>query len=354
MKKIMSLALLLALIALYLLPAYAESTFQTVVLGEYEFEVPAGWSVEAPEDAAYYIYGGNNTPYDGPYIYARLSEEFDVEIYAENIASSFEQFFNGFCEEIGMRNIKEVSDINFAANSVGYRCVSGSIDIDGIAAETYTLSWATSESIYSIFYMRNGLTTEAMQNEFFPIVSSIKKHVHEDFPIKSYEYSRGDYYCLGLVITNASGEDTGFDVTVKFYDKSGAIVGISNDSNYIVANGAQAFFEMYNDIEFSSFDCEVSPMKKTMYTAVNDNLEIEKTIVGRKCIIAVTNTGDIPADFVKYNLLFMKNGDVVDTAWGYITDSDSEIKPGKTQYVEEKGPADFDDVLIYLAAKGKK
>ena len=77
-------------------------------------------------------------------------------------------------------------------------------------------------------------------------------------------------------------------------------------------------------------------------------------IVGRKCIIAVTNTGDIPADFVKYNLLFMKNGDVVDTAWGYITDSDSEIKPGKTQYVEKKGPADFDDVLIYLEAKGKK
>ena len=103
-----------------------------------------------------------------------------------------------------------------------------------------------------------------MQNEFFPIVSSIKNHVHEDFPIESYEYSRGNYYCLGLVITNASGEDAGFDVTVKFYDKSGAIVGISNDSNYIVADGAQAFFEMYNDIEFSTFDCEVSPMKNTL------------------------------------------------------------------------------------------
>lgn len=354
MKKIMSLALLLALIALYLLPAYAESTFQTVVLGEYEFEVPAGWSVEAPEDAAYYIYGGNNTPYDGPYIYARLSKEFSAEIYTDNVETYFDQLFDGFCEEGRMENIAAVSNIHFAAESVGYRCIGGNIEIDGIAAYTYMLSWAASEGIYSIVYMRDGLTTEAMQNEFFPIVSSIKNHVHEDFPIKSYEYSRGDYYCLGLVITNASGEDTGFDVTVKFYDKSGAIVGISNDSNYIVADGAQAFFEMYNDIEFSSFDCEVSPMKNTLYTAVNDNLEIEKTIVGRKCIIAVTNTGDIPADFVKYNLLFMKNGNVVDTAWDYIIDSDSEIKPGKTQYAEKKGPSDFDDVLIYLAAKGKK
>lgn len=354
MKKAAIFALLLSIVTLLFLPVYAESTSQTVVLGEYEFKVPAEWSVKAPEDAACYIYGGSNIPYDGSFIYARLSKEFSAEIDADNVESYFDQFFDGFCKEGRMENITEVSDIHFAAESIGYRCISGKFEIDGIAAYTYMLSWAASEGIYSIAYMRDGLTVEAMQDEFFPIVSSIKNHVHEDFPIESYEYSMGDYYCLGLVITNASGEDTGFDVTVKFYDKSGAIVGISNDRNYIVADGAQTFFEMYNDIEFSSFDCEVSPMKNTLYAAVNDNLEIEKTIVGHKCIIAVTNTGDIPADFVKYNLLFMKNGDVVDTAWGYITDSDSEIKPGKTQYVEKKGPADFDDVLIYLEAKGKK
>ena len=52
--------------------------------------------------------------------------------------------------------------------------------------------------------------------------------------------------------------------------------------------------------------------------------------------------------------LFFSGDDLVYYDWGYCTDDDSEIKPGKTSYAEARAYEDFDSVLVYLSGRAEK
>ena len=253
-----------------------------------------------------------------------------------------------------LKNVTNVPDIAFFANCLAYRCFSADYRDSEIDANMYALIWADSKGFYVIIYMRYGQPQVEMLREFQSIVSSIAVHPHEDFQVETYKYDLAQYHYLSLIVTNNSGSDADLYMTVKYYDANGSLVGISNDSIYAVADNTQVLFEVNNDIEFETFDYEITPSKNTIYVAVNENLSVEKTIVGNKVIIGVTNNGSVTAEFVKYNVLFLKNGEVVNTGWGYVNDNDYEIKPGKTQYAEKQGYVEFDDALVFLSAKGHR
>ena len=64
-------------------------------------------------------------------------------------------------------------------------------------------------------------------------------------------------------------------------------------------------------------------------------------------IISAKNIGTKPVEFVEYHVLFLnENGEVIRTAWGYLTDDDSEIKPGATEMREESAYDTFADVRV--------
>lgn len=324
---------------------------QVVQIGEYTFAIPSDWRLE-PEGDAYYAYGGNNVPYDGAYVYANT--ESDFEITEANADYFLSQFMDGFCEIDEIKDVADVSDIAFSADSLAYKCIKGGYHDGVIDANMYMLAWLDNKSVYSITYMRYGQPETEMLNDFQSITSSITAHPHEDFPVTTYKYDLARYHYLSLIVTNDSGRDVDLYVTVKYYGANGDLVGVSKDSTYAVADGTQVLFEVSNDISFETFDYEITSSENTVFAAVNDDLVLEKSVVGNKVIIGVTNTGSIPAEFVKYNVLFLKNGEVVNSGWGYVDDNDNEIKPGKTQYAENKSRLDFDDVLVFLSAKGQK
>ena len=355
MKRIIVVVFSLLLSSVLLSVSVGAEEFQTQVvqIGEYTFAIPLDWRLETEGDL-YYAYGGNNVPYDGAYVCAAISSDFDVDMTTENVKYTLDPYIESFCGGAGIDNVKDVPDFAFSANALAHRCISGEYHNGTIDADVYTLAWADSKSIYIITYMRYGQPETEMLNDFQSITSSITAHPHEDFPVTTYKYDLARYHYLSLIVTNDSGRDVDLYVTVKYYGANGDLVGVSKDSTYAVADGTQVLFEVSNDISFETFDYEITPSENTIFAAVNDDLVLEKSVVVNKVIIGVTNTGSIPAEFVKYNVLFLKNGEVVNSGWGYVDDNDNEIKPGKTQYAENKSRLDFDDVLVFLSAKGQK
>ncbi len=49
-----------------------------------------------------------------------------------------------------------------------------------------------------------------------------------------------------------------------------------------------------------------------------------------------------------YRFLYLKNGKVVSTDWGYLVDKDNEIKPGAMEMGEETGYEDFSEFQVYI------
>lgn len=57
----------------------------------------------------------------------------------------------------------------------------------------------------------------------------------------------------------------------------------------------------------------------------------------------------------KYNLLYLDEaGQIVSTEWGYLTDDDSELKPGATEMRDDACYDDFSDAKVYLLGRAEK
>lgn len=169
--------------------------------------------------------------------------------------------------------------------------------------------------------------------------------------VKAYAWNSYGSYYEGLVIENRSGETKVFDAQVMFYDAQNSLIGVGNYSTDVVGNGKRAIIICSNEEPFHHLEYTITP-NETRYSEVQSFVNVQQKIKGGKVIIMATNNGDVAAEYVKYNCLFInKNKKVVDTDWGYITDDDSELKPGKTEYREESCSEPFQTVEIYYTGR---
>ena len=63
------------------------------------------------------------------------------------------------------------------------------------------------------------------------------------------------------------------------------------------------------------------------------------------------NQGKEAAEFVQARALFFRDGALVGTAEVYVTDNDSEIKPGKRIRKELTTREAYDDVQVYVSGR---
>lgn len=139
---------------------------------------------------------------------------------------------------------------------------------------------------------------------------------------------------------------------MQYYDENGSLVGVSNIEERAFEHGSQIMTSVSNDLPFTAYEYSITVKEETYYSCVNNSLDLDVTALPAKVIPGVTNTGEITARHVDYHILFLKDGDAVSGKFGYIGDSDSEIKPGKTQYKEEKFSEEFDDALVFISGYG--
>lgn len=177
----------------------------------------------------------------------------------------------------------------------------------------------------------------------------------DEFNIVEYGYENSigssQYY---LIITNNSTIDVGIDGNMTAYDADNNVIGAANSSIDILAPGEQSiapfFFNSVSGIDHVEYTLsyDTSPY----YKPVISDIEFVQHINDKNVVIMATNNGDEPAKFVQaYALFFDADNNIVYSNSGYITDDDSEIKPGATLSTQLDAYGTFDHVECYYTGR---
>lgn len=164
----------------------------------------------------------------------------------------------------------------------------------------------------------------------------------------NYSDSLGWYHYYFCTVENTSDADWDIEANVTFFDAAGGIIGVGKQSEVAVAPGYEIFLSFSNEDAFDHVAVEIKTTPSSWYRSGQQDLEVSVSDLGGKAIISATNVGDETVDFPEYNLLFLDAaGNVVEWDHGYLTDGDSEIKPGATEMRDTTTRAEYETIVAY-------
>lgn len=176
----------------------------------------------------------------------------------------------------------------------------------------------------------------------------------DDFEKKEYLYSNSFATTDYLVITNNSESTVGITGNATALDSSGNVIGAADCNIDVLGPGEQSICALYFDNvqNVDHVEYQLSYSEDLYYKPVISNLDVQATINDSNVVVTATNKGEYAAQFVQaYVLFFDASGNIVDTGYGYITDDDSEIKPGATLSEQIDAYESFDHVEVYLTGR---
>lgn len=161
---------------------------------------------------------------------------------------------------------------------------------------------------------------------------------------------RNNYVAFELV--NNSGFDLELEMNLLYKDAEGNVIGADNESRILVNSGDKTAAYFLVDKVPETVEYTLSAMQQERVFSGVQYLSYEYAMMSDKVIVSVTNDGDIPVQYVEATVLFFNKGKFVGATDNFLTDSQSEIKPGK-KISEELELYDqvFDSVQIYLTGK---
>lgn len=173
----------------------------------------------------------------------------------------------------------------------------------------------------------------------------------------TYTWNDSYNYYVALVIKNNSALNCNLSANVLFKNANNELIGAADNSIDAFEANSEMCLVFSNEEEFVSFDYEYEASKLDYYDCISSSLSCETSVTPKKCITSITNNGEKTAKYVQYRVLFMQGENVVYSDWGYATDDDSEIKPGKTITKEStfyNSKKDFDNVKVYYTGRADK
>lgn len=177
--------------------------------------------------------------------------------------------------------------------------------------------------------------------------------IEKEYKWVSISSYRDNEYILGIVIRNMTGHDTGIEGDVVLFDEDENILAIKSIKSEIVGQGYTIYEEIKNDTNFDHAKYYLKQMK-SIYKEGNTSVNFTTQISGNKVFLFAENIGEKPLEFFKYTCYFFKDDKLVGYEWGYLADSDSQIKPGCIEMSEESCKKEFDTVDIYYEVRMDK
>lgn len=162
------------------------------------------------------------------------------------------------------------------------------------------------------------------------------------------------YYIL--YVTNDSDTTVSIEMNVTALDSSGNMVGSSSDGTKAVEPGQTAgiwtTFDEWNKIE--SFDYTLTVSEETEYSPIYSDLAIDYNTTNSGVIVSVSNNSDNTAEFVWVDVVYLKNGKMVNFSELSFMDDNQQLLPGVTLSAEGTcySDSDFDEVV--LAVNGRR
>ena len=171
--------------------------------------------------------------------------------------------------------------------------------------------------------------------------------------VKGEAFSGSYSNYLILTLTNNSKSDCNLEVNVDLFDSKNNIVGTESNEIEAFGKGTTVAIPIRCDDAFTKYEYTLTASELTYYTPVDQNITCEVTTATKKAIISAKNNGNETAHFVQYVALFYKGKNLVYLNTGYIGDSKSEIKPGKTVKEEASCYEAFDSVKVYIHGRSE-
>lgn len=176
-----------------------------------------------------------------------------------------------------------------------------------------------------------------------------------DFAVKEYSYENGigdtKYY---LIIKNNSSKAVAIDANMTAYDSGENVIGAANSSIDILGPGEESIASFYFDSVkgIDHVDYKLGYDTTPHYESGLADLEIVHNINPKNVVVTVTNNGSEASKFIEaYALFFDSSGKLISADSTYITDSDSELKPGATISKQIDSYDPFDSVEVYLTGR---
>lgn len=176
-----------------------------------------------------------------------------------------------------------------------------------------------------------------------------------DFSSKGYLYENtiGDSLYFVVVTNNGKAAvSVGGNGTAK--DSSGNIIGADDLSIDVIGPGETSIGHFYFDgvAGIDTVDYQLNYSESKYYYPVIGNLTVEQNLNDENLTVTVTNNGKTKAQFVEaYALFFDANNNVIRYDSTYITDNNSEIKPGATLSSQLDCYNGYDHVEMYLTGR---
>ena len=187
--------------------------------------------------------------------------------------------------------------------------------------------------------------------------ATAKKVSESEFDIQEYKYenSIGDTLYF-LVIKNNSTQAVGVSFNMVAYDKKNNTIGAADGSINVIGPGEESigtcYFDGIKGIDHVEYDMSFD--EAPYYEPVIGKLEVVKNINKKNVVVTVTNKGDKLAQFVEaYALFFNKNGKVIGYRSSYLTDNDSEIKPGAKRSAQLGVYKGFSTVKVFFTGRAE-
>lgn len=185
---------------------------------------------------------------------------------------------------------------------------------------------------------------------------STEKDLVDMMEVQEYHCNVDDSFMYYVMyITNNSDKVVSIEMNVTALDSSGNMVGSSSDSTRAVDIGQTAgiwtTFDEWDKI--SSFDYSLTVSEDKDYSPVYNDLGIDYNTTDTGIVASVTNNGDSSASFVWMDVVYLKDGEMVNFSELSFMNDSQELQPGTTLSAEgECYYSDFDDVVI--AVNGRK
>ncbi len=157
---------------------------------------------------------------------------------------------------------------------------------------------------------------------------------NDDFETGGYlfENSIGDSLYF-VFVKNNSETVVSVDGNATAKDSSGSSIGADSMSIDVLGPGETSIGYFYFDsvTGIATVDYQLNYSRQNYYKPVIANLDINQVLNEKNVTVTVTNKGDYDAQFVEAYVLFFDAADnIISYSSTYITDNDSEIKPGAT------------------------
>ena len=132
-------------------------------------------------------------------------------------------------------------------------------------------------------------------------------------------------------VTNTSDKTVDVEIDITAKDSDGEMVGSGNDQVLAVGSGQTSglwtTFDDWRSID--SFDYVLN-VKESSYQSIKDAVSFEHEERSDRVVISAINTGDKDADYVWVDVVFLKDGEMVNFREIMLTNSDSILPAGQT------------------------